>query len=1004
MHRLLRYFLIGVGIMMSSPLLSQTRVECFWDIDPGVGKGTLLKSSTEETIMLEQSIPTNSLKKGIHQLVIRAVNAHVGQPYYVTRYVLVTEDKTESVKEVEYYWDTDPGIGKGKKMSVTGNDGSVTIDQSLDCSTLTNGMHTIGIRARSQSGWSCTYVSQYYISNIPTQNVENIEYFWDSDPGLGKGTPIQFTTSNNVVLNTTLSCTGLSNGSHQLNIRARSENAWSTVYTTTVLVENIESNDVRVLEYFWDEDPGVGKGKVIAVPAGQQETPFAIDLNTSELSGGVHKLGLRAKAGKYWSQTETRAFLIDNEGLITRMEYFWDDEDPGIGNAIPLDVKPAHEIQINDLVLPLTGLSYEYHTLNIRAMSESDIWTETQRIPVKNVNPEGEYSIKVTYNEGGSVSASAKRIDEGKPVTFTFMPDEGHELYRATVNGNDIMTLVEDNKYTINGVTDDIRLNAEFSVIHYKIKTSCSAGGSVSASSYSVLYGEDVTFTVTPSEGYEIESIKLNGIDITSSFSDGSYTLKRITSDQELYATFKPLIYAVIIKCGSNGSVIADTDVIAYGQSVSFTITPDEGYMIEEVLFNGNDVTNKVKNGKYTVTNVQSEVHLLVTFKIAEFNISVVCGTGGTVTTTSDFVNYGESVTFTISPDYGREIESVILNGVDITAEVVEGQYTLYNIKDHIVLTVTFGDGDIAMNISCSEGCQIQVNDVMHSSGEFSILTEYGSDVTIRLYLEKGYDIAFVTINGVDVTSKVENFTYVIRNVIELKTIKVVAIRTSYQVEVLESEGGTIITSSDTVIPGGSVTFTLSPSEGYGVVSVIMNGENVTDKFTNGTYTIETVRTDITIQATFTPLHYTITCNYNEGGIVMSSVSDVAHGGNATILIIPDDKCVLTYLTVNGVDMLNKVNNNVLILQNIQEDIVIVATFENTDAINSVYARMTTVKKTNNGVEVNNAPIGKLATVYTTSGTPIKTIKINKEKFLIVLPLNRVYIIKVDDRPFKISL
>lgn len=990
--------------MMSSPLLSQTRVEYFWDTDPGVGKGTLLNSSNEETIQLEQNIPTNGLQKGIHQLVIRAVNAHVGQPYYITRSVLITEDKAESVKEVEYYWDTDPGIGKGKKMNVSGNQGTITIDQNLDCSTLSNGVHMIGVRAKSQSGWSCTYVRQYCISNIPTQNVEYIEYFWDTDPGLGKGIAIPFTASDNVVLNTTLSCNGLSNGSHQLNIRAQSENNWSTVYSTTVLVENIESNEVSLLEYFWDEDPGVGKGKVIAVPAGQQGNPFAIDLNTSELSGGVHKLGLRAKAGNNWSQTEIRAFLIDTEGLVTRIEYFWDDEDPGVGKAIPLDVKPAHEIKIKDLVLPLTGLSYEYHTLNIRAMSESEVWTETQRIPVKNVNPEGEYSVEVTYNEGGTVSASAKRVDEGKPVTFTFKPDAGHELYRATVNGNDIMPLVVDNKYTINGVTDDIRLNAEFSLIHYTIKTSCTAGGSVSASSYSVLYGEDVTFTVTPSEGYEIESIKLNGIDVTSKFNNGSYTLKGVTADQELYAAFKPLVYAVHISCGSNGTVTADSETVAYGQSISFTITPNEGYMIEEVLYNGSDVTNKVKNGKYTVTDVQGEVYLSVTFKIAEFNISIVCGEGGSVTSSAQFVGYGESVTFTITPDEGREIESVILNGVDITNDVADGKYTVYNIKDHIVLTVSFGYGDIAMEISCSQGCQIQINDVMLGSGELSTLIQYGSDVTIRLYPERGYDIAFVTINGEDVTSKFEDNAYVMRNVTEHKSIKVVATRTSYQIEVIESEGGTILVSSNTVIPGGSVTFTLLPDEGYEVVNVFMNGENITDRFINGTYTIETVRTDISIQATFAAKHYTITCNYNEGGLLMSSVSDVAHGGNATIIVIPNDSYVLASLLVNGVDMTNEVVNNVLILQNIHENIVIVARFENIDAVNSVYAKATTVKKVKDGILVNSAPVGKLLIVYTMSGLPVKSICISEENIFVNLPLNKAYIIKIDDRIFKVVL
>jgi hypothetical protein len=138
--------------------------------------------------------------------------------------------------------------------------------------------------------------------------------------------------------------------------------------------------------------------------------------------------------------------------------------------------------------------------------------------------------------------------------------------------------------------------------------------------------------------------------------------------------------------------------------------------------------------------------------------------------------------------------------------------------------------------------------------------------------------------------------------------------------------------------------------------------------------------------------------------MVMSSVSDVAHGGNATILIIPDDNHVLSGLTVNGVDMLNEVYNNVLILQNIQENIVIVATFEDPDAINSVYARATTVKKVHNGVKVYNAPIGKMLTVYTTSGIPIRHIKIQEENFYLDIPVNNIYIIKIDDRTFKLAL
>ena len=134
--------------------------------------------------------------------------------------------------------------------------------------------------------------------------------------------------------------------------------------------------------------------------------------------------------------------------------------------------------------------------------------------------------------------------------------------------------------------------------------------------------------------------------------------------------------------------------------------------------------------------------------------------------------------------------------------------------------------------------------------------------------------------------------------------------------------------SSNTVIPGGSVTFTLAPNDGYEVVAVVMNGENITDRFINGTYTIESVRADISIQATFAAM----------------------------------------------------------------------------DAINYVEPQTTTIEIVKEGIQVSCAPIGKLMNVYSVAGLPVKSIKISEENFFVDLPLNKAYIIKIDDRTFKVVL
>jgi len=60
------------------------------------------------------------------------------------------------------------------------------------------------------------------------QDVNRIEYFFDTDPGFGNGIPLTFTPDSMVSVNFTADITGLSHGMHMLCLRAGNENnLWS---------------------------------------------------------------------------------------------------------------------------------------------------------------------------------------------------------------------------------------------------------------------------------------------------------------------------------------------------------------------------------------------------------------------------------------------------------------------------------------------------------------------------------------------------------------------------------------------------------------------------------------------------------------------------------------------------------------------------------------------------------------------------------------------------------
>ncbi len=97
-----------------------------------------------------------------------------------------------SVIKMEYFIDTDPGVGKAASMSIPAS-ADVTFPFTVNLTGYAIGFHKLYIRTRDNLGrWSLTARRNIEVLASQTQNnVVSGEYFIDQDPGFGAGSANQ---------------------------------------------------------------------------------------------------------------------------------------------------------------------------------------------------------------------------------------------------------------------------------------------------------------------------------------------------------------------------------------------------------------------------------------------------------------------------------------------------------------------------------------------------------------------------------------------------------------------------------------------------------------------------------------------------------------------------------------------------------------------------------------------------------------------------------------------
>jgi hypothetical protein len=299
------------------------------------------------------------------------------------------------INRVEWYLDKDPGYGNATPLSFTPAQDLSALPINITLTPLSQGVHVVGVRSQdANGGWSLDnkwiFLKPYAnTGTVPQPKITRVEWFLDTDPGYGNGTPITITSGVDLSgLAINISLTPLAQGVHIVGVRSLDANgAWSLdnkwiflkPYANTGVVAQPK---ITKVEWFLDTDPGYGNATPIAITSGVDLSGLAINISLTALNQGVHIVGVRSQdANGAWSLDNKWIFLKPYAGTaaipqpkIIRLEYYI-DTDPGYGHATAVTITSATDINSLIFNADISTVPNGAHKLGIRSEDANGAWS-----------------------------------------------------------------------------------------------------------------------------------------------------------------------------------------------------------------------------------------------------------------------------------------------------------------------------------------------------------------------------------------------------------------------------------------------------------------------------------------------------------------------------------------------------------------------------------------------------------------------------------------------------
>ena len=360
------------------------------------------------------------------------------------------------------------------------------------------------------------------------------------------------------------------------------------------------------------------------------------------------------------------------------------------------------------------------------------------------------HEITATASEHGRISPSGTvRVVDGENREFSIEPDEHYYVSSLLVDGEQVEV---SNTYLFENVTVNHTISASFEAYKHTVAVAAGEHGSVSPSGeLEVDEGSDITLAFTPNVGYMVSGVLVDGVSVE--FDGNTYTLQNVLEDHVVRVNFDLLpMWTITAVSGANGTITPNgTQYLLEGDDMEFTFVPDEGYMIDRVVVDGQGFVPE--NNTYVFENVTENHYIYVSFRTMAYFITATAGPHGELTPSGVVeVVPGASQVFTFNPYIGYELDSVWVDGEYV--ETSENTYEFAEVDANHTFRVTFKHITVSIDDAVVMSASLYPNpndgsfmvDFAGISGEvtYQLVDAAGSLVDVRdIYVDEGTTMEF---------------------------------------------------------------------------------------------------------------------------------------------------------------------------------------------------------------------------------------------------------------------